>query len=370
MRVGGEGRKKILIVGEAPGRQEDEKGTQFVGVSGQRLKEALEECGISMRRDCWTTNALICRPPGNKIKDKNAIAYCRPNLLRSIRELNPVITILLGGLAVRSLIVESWGKEEIGEVNRWVGWRIPCQKFNTWICPTWHPSYVIRTEEETRKPFSFFDKHIKRALEFDSHPWPDGAPDWSGKVRTIFDTREAAQIVDQWCDLGGTFAFDYENTCLKPEYVGGEIVCAALCREGKETIAFPWHGDVVDACRRILRSKKCAFIASNMKHEDRWTRWAFGKPVRNWAWDTMIAAHALDNREKITGLKFQAFVNFGMPSYNEHIEEFLKTTGDTKINRVKQIELSQLLKYCGLDALLEYKLAVVQCRQLARMNLS
>src|SRR5690554_1278964 len=140
MPPSGKGRRKVLIVGEAPGAHEDEQGVQFVGKAGQFLQERLNELGVRMRTDCYITNALICRPPGNKIENKNAVDYCRPNLLRTLEEVEPHTVVLLGGTAVRSLVGALW-KEDVGPLERWVGWNIPCTKPNVWICPTYHPSY-------------------------------------------------------------------------------------------------------------------------------------------------------------------------------------------------------------------------------------
>src|SRR3990167_7733579 len=61
----GEGRKKILVVAEAPGRKEDEKGTQLIGQDGQLLRQTLKQLDIDLDWDCWKTNAVICRPPNN-----------------------------------------------------------------------------------------------------------------------------------------------------------------------------------------------------------------------------------------------------------------------------------------------------------------
>src|SRR5690606_23623431 len=104
MPVSGKGRREILVVAEAPGKDEDDRGIQLVGESGQLLERAMRKAGVDMRKDCWLTNSLICRPPNNRMPTKQEIDYCRPNLLKTIKELDPKVIILLGGSAVRSLI--------------------------------------------------------------------------------------------------------------------------------------------------------------------------------------------------------------------------------------------------------------------------
>jgi DNA polymerase len=358
MPVSGKGELGILIVGEAPGEFEDEQGRQFVGKSGALLKQTLSDLGVDMRRDCWLTNALICRPPKNRTPDEKEIGYCRPNLMATLAALNPQVVITLGGTAAKSLLGSIW-KEAVGPITRWVGWNIPYQKRNVWICPTYHPSFILRDSNKINE--MFFKKHLAAAVAHTSRPWEE-IPTWTTRVEVLFDTTEAARRLRAITEEGGPCAVDYENTCLKPEYEGAEIVCCSVSHKG-QAFAYPWHGDAIAATGQLLVSPKVAKIASNLKHEDRWSRWAFGRPVVNWLHDTMIAAHTLDNRPGITGLKFQSFVQFGVESYDDHIKPFLQATDGGHINRIKQVDPKDLLKYCAWDSFLEEKLALKQRKQ-------
>ena len=134
MPVSGQGKQGVLIVGEAPGAVEDEQGKPFVGESGQLLRETLERLDVNVDRDCWVTNSLICRPPKNRTPTDKEIDYCRPNLINTIEEVQPKTIVLLGAVPVKSLIGWLW-REQVGALGRWIGWRIPCQKLNAWICP-------------------------------------------------------------------------------------------------------------------------------------------------------------------------------------------------------------------------------------------
>ena len=357
--VSGKGRRRILIVGEFPSAADDEGGMHFVGESGSFLRGILDAVGLNMREDCWLTNAIICHPDGKTDKEiDSAVSYCRPVLMRTIQELDPVLIIPLGQLAVKSLIGGLWKEADVGPITRWVGWRIPCQKPNVWICPTFHPTFVRREKKQVLE--AAFRRHLRAAAELSERPWKT-LPEPNKQVEVILDTDEAARVIRRMKEKGGPIAVDYENTCLKPEYPGAEIVCCSLCWRGKKTIAYPWHGAAIEATKEILHSPNCQFIAANLKHEDRWTRHVFGRPVRVWLHDTMIAAHALDNRPHICGLKFQAFVRLGAESYDDHIKRFLAAKGDARLNRVKtEVDMRQLLLYCGMDTLLEYWLAMVQ----------
>lgn len=359
MPVSGNGKRKILIVGEAPGRNEDEKGKQFVGQSGRLLRETLDELGVDMREDCWLTNALICRPPGNRTPTDKEIRYCRPNLMKAIRELDPTTIILLGKAAVGSLIGSIW-REDIGGMMRWAGWNIPCQKPNVWICPTFHPSYVLR-EEKNRVVKLFFKQHLKEAIKLKYKPW-DVVPNYRKQVEVIMDPAEAAEMIREFTKAGGDVAFDYETNMLKPDSDEAEIVTCSICWLGKHTIAYPWHGDAVVATSEMLLSKKVRKIASNKKFEERWTKAKLIHGVRNWKHDTMLGAHVLDNRRKITSIKFQSFVLLGQESYDDHIKPYLKSKNKNcnSPNRIKEVSIRELLIYNGLDSLLEYLVAGIQ----------
>ena len=362
MPVSGRGKKKILILGEAPGANEDEQGKPFVGKAGLLLSNTLQRLGIDMRRDCWITNALICRPEGNATPTDKQIAYCRPNVTKAIQELNPEIIIPLGAVAVKSLIAPLW-KESVGNITRWLGWRIPNQKLNAWICPNYHPSYINRLEKTNQGPvaLNLFEQFLESAIERTKlgRPWLE-TPNYSTQVERIFDEEKAARIIHKMIEKGGRAAFDYETNMLKPDSKEAKIICCSICYEGRKTIAFPWLGSAITAMGEFLRSERVEKIASNLKFEERWTRKEFGHGVKRWSWDTMLGAHWLDNRRGITSIKFQAFILLGMEDYNHHIEKYLHAKGGNKSNKIDEIEMSELLQYCALDSLLEYIVADIQ----------
>jgi hypothetical protein len=89
--------------------------------------------------------------------------------------------------------------------------------------------------------------------------------------------------------------------------------------------------------------------------------------VRGWEWDSMLAAHILDNRPGITGLKFQSYVHFGIVDYNSDVSAYIHSTSKSgnEFNSLdklvqKPMGKDKLLKYCGLDAIHEYRLALLQ----------
>ncbi len=365
MKFYGKGKRKILLVAEAPGREEDEfisskgiKGRPLIGKAGRRLKKTLKKLGIRIDNDCWRTNAVICRPLDNETPNSEKIEACRPNLLQTIKTLNPNVIILLGGVAVESFLSTIW-KGKTSSIGKWAGFIIPCHEPNAWIAATYHPSYLLRKPNPILD--KLFEKHIKAALEHKKKPW-SAPPSFHEQIEIIPNPSQAARILRRMQEKGGAVSFDYEANCLKPDGEGTEIISCSVCYRGKRTIAYPWTGEAIEATDKILKSSMPK-IAQNLKFEDRWTRAKLGHPVRNWLWDSMLAAHILDCRPGITSLEFQVFIHFGVQSYDKHIKPYLKTTGRNRFNRIKELDLKELLLYNGLDSLLTYKLAVKQMKE-------
>ncbi len=354
MPVTGKGKKKILFVAEAPGKDEDKNNEQLIGKAGKRLRRTLKSLGVDLDIDCWKTNAVICRPPENKIED-SMIEVCRPNLFTTIKELEPNLIVLLGRSPVLSLIEPIWD-DSIGALKRWEGMIIPSQKPNAWIAITYHPSYLNR--EDNRALDVIFKNDLRRALKkCKSKPW-DVLPDYESRVEIITNTHHAVSLIKEITKANKPTAVDYEANCLKPEYNGARIKSCSMCND-KRTISYLWYGDAIAATDEFLRSP-VPKIASNMKFEERWTRFFLRHSVNNWFWDTMLAAHVIDSRSDITSIKFQSFILLGAVPYDRHIKPYLTTTNKNHINRIDELPISELLLYGGLDALYEYEVSKIQ----------
>ncbi len=95
---------RLLVIGEAPGRDEDEQGAPFVGRSGQLLFRLIaQEVGLA-REDCYVTNTLKCRPPGNRVPTGDELAACRPWLEAQRAESGAAVTLVVGLTAAREVL--------------------------------------------------------------------------------------------------------------------------------------------------------------------------------------------------------------------------------------------------------------------------
>lgn len=361
MKVGGKGKKKILVIGEAPGQTEDERGIQFVGKMGKELQKHLAMVGFDLFEDAWTTNSIICRPPNNDTPTDKQIDYCRPNAFNAIRDLNPNVVVLLGNPALTSVLGKLW-KQNPGNISRWAGFRAPSQEINAWVCPTFHPSYVKR--EDSPVLDLIFRQHLKAAFSLTKKPWKT-VPDYASRVQCFTDGDEAAKPVRQLLyNRPGRIAFDFETNMTKPDAARARIVCCAIS-DGKQSLSFVWQGKVIEVMREWLKTDRPK-VAANLKFEDRWVKHEFGFQVKGWDFDTMLSSHILDNRPLISGLKFQAFARLGQKEYDKHVAPFLKAKvkGGYQENRIRKCPIKDVLQYCGMDALLEVLLARVHDKEL------
>jgi uracil-DNA glycosylase family 4 len=131
---------RVLIVGEAPGADEDVQGRPFVGRSGQLLERILaEEAGLR-RSDCYITNVNKCRPPGNRDPEPAEVAACRPWLDEQLRSLRPVVVLTLGNFAARALLQTREG------ITRLRGRAYPFGAAT--LIPTFHPAAALRGNAE------------------------------------------------------------------------------------------------------------------------------------------------------------------------------------------------------------------------------
>lgn len=362
MPVAGQGNRKIMVIGEAPGETEDRHGRPFIGKAGQKLQDCLRAAGIELFRDCWVTNALSCRPPGNKIDNDNKIVCCRPLVIRAIEKYKPETIILAGGKAVKSLIGYVW-KEEVGPGGRWTGWRIPCQQFNCWICPIVHPSYLNRLEKQKQQAAvatKEFLRHLRAASKLKGRPFPNGPIDYESKCRLYVDPDEAIADIRLYMAFGKPVAWDIETTCKKPTSPHAEIVCCSIS-DGSTAIAFPWSGQAIQEMLTLLKSN-LPKMGWNIAFETTWLLVKHGVRVQNFIWDGMMAAHSSDARPGITGLEFQEFIQLGIADHKSAAEAYLKTgkTGNQP-NKIKQMPIKQLLLYNALDSLTE---AIIDQKQM------
>lgn len=130
----------LMVIGEAPGADEDQMGKPFVGVSGQLLDKMLEAIGHSRQTNAYISNIVPWRPLGNRTPDQAIIAMCLPFIKRHIELAKPKAILMLGGVAAKSLLETEEGITRIR--GKWRELTFSGQKYAA--MPTYHPAYLLR----------------------------------------------------------------------------------------------------------------------------------------------------------------------------------------------------------------------------------
>ena len=138
----------VMIIGEAPGADEDRIGRPFVGRAGQLLDRMLAAIGLD-REGVLITNVIYWRPPGNRTPTTDEIAACLPFVLRHIALVRPKVLVLAGGTAARALLPPGPGITRLR--GRWFDLAIPGLDQPVPTLPMFHPSFLLRAPERKRE---------------------------------------------------------------------------------------------------------------------------------------------------------------------------------------------------------------------------
>jgi uracil-DNA glycosylase len=141
----GDRRAEWLVVGEAPGAEEDRQGEPFVGRAGQLLDGMLRAIGLARGANVYIANILKSRPPGNRDPKPEEVAACMPYLLRQVELLEPKLILAVGRIAAQNLLATDAPLGRLrGRVHRF-------GQLNTPLIVTYHPAYLLRTPADKRK---------------------------------------------------------------------------------------------------------------------------------------------------------------------------------------------------------------------------
>ena len=144
----------LLIIGEAPGSQEDLEGKPYVGKSGKLLNDLLEQTGIDHGEDVYFCNVIKCRPPNNRKPTAREINIHKPWLLQQIKLVDPKFILLTGSTAMRTILEV---KDPISNLRgQWI------KQDGREIMVIFHPSYLLRfPSKEINKPYHLTLKDLE-----------------------------------------------------------------------------------------------------------------------------------------------------------------------------------------------------------------
>ena len=156
----------VMVIGEAPGADEDRIGKPFVGRSGQLLDRMLAAIGLERQRNVYITNILFWRPPGNRKPTDAEIALCLPFVWRHIALGAPKVVVLSGGTATSAILGRAEGITKLR--GKWFDLAVPGLNSPVPALTTYHPSFLLRTparKSESWRDFLELQSKLNRTEE-------------------------------------------------------------------------------------------------------------------------------------------------------------------------------------------------------------
>lgn len=392
MKPTGSKKPLVYILGEAPGKTEDEEGEQFVGESGELLRPRLPRSIDFRFNNCVRTRPTANHGKKNRTPENIEIEACRPSVERDIGKTKPKAIFGFGNIPLK------WASTFTG-ITAWRGRRFPVTigGHTCWFYPMLHPAYVLRlrkgrgggstkfigSEEERAYVFD-----LKRALaELDVLPEPivhdrrivekniEIFPGDHGQFRKLRSHLE-------WAMKQPAVGVDYETKRIRPYYADSKILTAAV---GTEEFSFAFamdhpqagwsrkeRGEIDEMWKEFLVSP-CRKISHNLPFEQTWTAFFYGlETIHAAPWEcTLTQASTIDERrggkesktKKGQGplsLEFLCYQYFGFD---------LKKMNPVNRKALDKEPIERVLRYNAPDAKYHYLLWVEQRKRLVDMGL-
>lgn len=361
MPASGAKRPLVYILGEAPGRVEDEKGRQFIGKSGQLLRKCIpSEYEGRIRYN----NVVRTRPLNNATPDRVAVECCRPSVQADIEKTQPKVIIAAGGVAMKWLIGQ-------GKILNEEGKFIPVTvgQHKCWMVSIRHPAYVLRQNDRDenakyrrtiRKIFSQIEemdeaepedvKRIRDGIEYEV-----GSDDPTRAVRWF---EYMSQVDCVGVDIENASDERLNDRKMRPYGKNARILTVAMS-DGKKTyaVAIDHRGAqwTRSAYREVMRAFYQFLISPNAKvghnsaHELEWMAYFLGFEIaKACVWhDTMAIGVVLGRKRGTFSLDDMVMDEYGFP---------LKAQSHMDLSRLDDYDVRDVLEYNGLDAKYTYKL--------------
>lgn len=158
----------VMVIGEAPGADEDKQGKPFVGLSGQLLDRILQTIGLNRATNLYISNIVPWRPPGNRQPTPQEIAMCLPFIERHIALVNPKILILVGGTPTKALLNNKSGIMKMR--GQWTSYQPSEEIPPIPTMPTFHPAFLLRSPGQKALVWQDMLMVQERLRSLASHP--------------------------------------------------------------------------------------------------------------------------------------------------------------------------------------------------------
>ena len=332
----------IVLIGEAPGRDEEIQGRPFVGRSGELLRPTVE----AITKNYVLINSRCCF---SEHKPKPAeLEKCRKNWLKIVLKYKPKIIVCLGEYAAKTVMGKKVKiKNVVGQVNTF-----QYESYKAILLVNYHPAYMLRMNNSDTKTAQKAEGIWLETWDRVSDYLKGGLPKLP-KIRKLIEPEEICAYLKAMGDYHKNFAYDYETwgdiDALRPELNNEfNILCVGLSSE-IETVAFPLEHEKVQgdwpllkmAWRRFLFDGERKSIAQNARYEHKCNIKVFGQ-THDLA-DTMLQMSLVDENAEANLTAISEYCDIPWAWYKKHMQGIQ--------NNPVEAEIGDLLHYCGLDAL-------------------
>ena len=350
----GQGNKKILIIDDRlQTSQIRYDNSEYHSNSLSYIHRILAANHVNLPEDCWVSFPTHCSGESTD----SALSLCTDRVFDTINDLKPKLIILLGMRAVKQVIGTRW-KKNLGAIDKWSNYIIPDRELNCWIAPLASVSRVQMFEQKDVILKRKFDETISEAIRH-LNIEPTFLAEDDEKFKMLNEPQSIAamqKLLTRARDKQFWLSFDYETNTLKAYNNNSKVVTVAFCTDSKIAYSFYLTEKNKVYWKRIMESKKIDKIIHNAKFELMHTKQNIKANINGKIWDTQLATHIINNKQGITSLKFQSYVNLGIIDYSNHLSKYLVGEGSSGLNQVEQAPRKELLKYNALDALYTYYL--------------
>lgn len=337
---------RLLALGEGPGDTEDRLGKQFVGVTGQYLKERIPRDWVNK---LYWQNIVRCQPPRNRTPTDKEMECCSEHLEKDILQIRPHAILGLGSVPLNYFVQLT---EAAPTITKFRGIPLPVRLDDgttSWFFPTLHPSYVVRGDRKndtgqtinTIEPVfrndlnNFFKLAVSKFLT---------PPKMYDPPKNILYPRSYEEAWSLFLRLKEPYAKDFETFKTKPYRRDAKLLTCA-CSDGDLTFAFPveWPGDINPWGLRLLTEMYKhgkAWIAQNSTMELSWAR--YKSKIRELKFDdTELLARIVHQRTGMGRLEVLSRIYLGFD---------VKAINTLDKNRMNEYPLDKVLPYNALDA--------------------
>lgn len=265
IKVAGEGKKKILIIGDYVTETDEELGTSFTGEEGKQLTKYLSDNKIQLQRDCWRVKAVRCECEKPTYKQ---IRACFPYIEKFIKEKKPKLILAFGTFVISALFGEDYSdRDEL----KWRGLCIPDQEFKCNIVPLFPITKLIENDKDKNLKCCF-ERDLKFAIESLKTPFIEQS-DHEQCVTMLKNFKTLKSTLQKVLKKKPLITYDYETTGKKPFKEGHKIVTISFSVSEKRAYSFPYQyrdfwtekeqKKIHDLWQKILKDPKIKKIAHN-----------------------------------------------------------------------------------------------------------